>query len=41
MAFWLALHFVFHRNEQIFVKVERPSVLSAGKMLLKLIVDLG
>ena len=40
-AFWLVLHFMLHRNEQIFVKVELPSVLSAGKMLLQLIVDLG
>ena len=40
-AFWSALHFMFHRNEQIFVKVELPSVLSAGKVLLQLIVDLG
>jgi len=41
IALWLALHFMFHRNEQIFVKVELPSVLSAGKVLLQLIVDLG
>ena len=30
IALWLALHFIFHQNEQIFVKVELPSVLSAG-----------
>jgi hypothetical protein len=41
IALWLALHFMFHRNEQIFVKVELPSVLSAGKVLMQLIVDLG
>jgi hypothetical protein len=43
IAFWLALHFMFHRNEQIFVnlKVELPSVLSAGKVLMQLIVDPG
>jgi len=41
IALWLALHFMFHRNEQIFVKVERPSMVSAGKVLLELIVDLG
>jgi hypothetical protein len=46
-AFWWALPgcnaaaFMFHRSEQKFLEAELPCVLSAGKMLLQLIVDLG